>query len=227
LNDTNSPTVQRIAGQVVVTGAARTLTITGKPSPTATAEQIEQEEDFRLGFDRGYTDGLRVAHAEAEVAAADARASWEQAATAQLEHALADTQAARDGYLQATAALDETVAEDRLWAESLAVELAFTSVLRLLGDKVADRSLIADLCTQARLAIGGGSMRLRLSPNDIDDVRSRVSTIELVGDDSLPAGSCQVETPRGRFDAGLDVRLELLRRALLDGLYAASTGQAP
>ncbi|WP_266158301.1 FliH/SctL family protein [Dyella silvatica] len=215
MSDDRLVSARRIARQAVVSGSARTLVVGGKGMPSPIAENLEEAEEYRFGFDRGYTDGLRSAKAEVDTAAAQARMQWEAEARTALDAALAETQAARGAYLDSANALSITVSEDRHWAESFAIELAYAAVLRLLGEKAADRSLIERLYAQARQAVGEGIMRLRVAPDDLADVGHQAKGIELVADETLPVGSCLLETPRGRFDAGLDVRLELLRQALL------------
>ncbi|MDD3198376.1 MAG: FliH/SctL family protein [Eubacteriales bacterium] len=43
-----------------------------------------------------------------------------------------------------------------------------------------------------------------------------MGTIQFVGDDKLPPGSCLIETTRGRFDASVDVQLKKIGKAMRD-----------
>jgi flagellar assembly protein FliH len=214
-------TARRLTAEAVSQGPARALTIPVHASNGTVIDDVEAEE-FRIGFERGYSDGLRSVKADAEAELARFQDEWRTTAQAALDEALAEAEQARQHYLNSAATLSNTVAEDRLWAEGFAVELGFAAVVRLLGERANDRVLIAQLCQQARAEVGDGAMRLRVAPADIEDVGSAAATIELVADPALPRGSCVLETPRGRFDASLAVRLDHLRQAMLQALQAGS-----
>jgi flagellar biosynthesis/type III secretory pathway protein FliH len=105
-------------------------------------------------------------------------------------------------------------------AQDLAVETAYAALVRVLGQKSADRQLMRELCEEALKARGIGAATLRLSPADHADVALEDTHLLVVADSSLSPGQCVLESPRGASDTGLDVRLEAIRRAFLDGLGA-------
>lgn len=215
------PSARRLSPEAISHGAARALAVPVHASNGLAIDDVEAEES-RIGFERGYSDGLRSVKADAEAELARFQDEWRAAAQAALDEALAETEQARQHYLQSAEALSNTVAEDRLWAEAFAVELGFAAVVRLLGERASDRALIAQLCQQARVEVGDGVIRLRVAQADIEDVGPVAAAIELIADPALPRGSCVLETPRGRFDASLAVRLDHLRHAMLQALQAGS-----
>lgn len=110
-------------------------------------------------------------------------------------------------------------------AEDAAVEAAYAALLRVLGDKAADRSLMRDLCLQALQARGAGAATLRLSPPDAALMELDAADLQLVADAALLPGQCVLESSRGASETGLDVRLEAMKRAFLDGLAAHRQAQ--
>lgn len=206
---------RRLSPGVIVQGQARAL-----GSGEAASTPSEEAEEYRFGFERGYTDGLRQARLELEAVVEQSRLEWEQQARASLEEAHAALQNDREQVTSLAEQLAEALAEDRRWAESTAVEMAYAAMLLVFGDKGADRSLVAELCARARRDIGHEVVNVSVAPADVAAVQSMVGAIPVVADDSLPPGSCVLHSRRGRFDAGLEMRLDQLREGLLAALYA-------
>jgi len=103
-------------------------------------------------------------------------------------------------------------------AEAVAVEVAFASVIRLLGDKAADHTLVAALCAAVANEYGHGAATLHVSEADRVMFESVNIGIAIEVDRRLQSGQCIIETTRGQFDCGVDVRLEALKKAFLSGL---------
>jgi flagellar biosynthesis/type III secretory pathway protein FliH len=101
-------------------------------------------------------------------------------------------------------------------AETLAVEVAYASVVRLLGEKSADRSLMLDLCRAVIREYGHPPATLRVSEADLGLLETSQLDIPVEVDRRLVAGQCVIDTARGQFETGLDIRLAALSKALLD-----------
>jgi flagellar biosynthesis/type III secretory pathway protein FliH len=209
---------RRLSPGTVVQGQARAL-----DGGAASAPVSEDVEEYRFGFDRGYTDGLRQARLELEAAAEQARTEWEQQARQVMEASQAVLQGERDQVTSLAGKLADALVEDRRWAESMAVELAHAAILHVFGDKAMDRSLVAELCARARRDVGHDVVSVSVAPDDVAAVQSLVGGVPVTGDDALPPGSCVLHSQRGRFDAGLEMRMDQLRDALLTALRAEGT----
>jgi len=213
----SSGKARRLSSHSVMHGQGRSLDVGARDGATVISEDAEE---YRFGFERGYTDGLRQARAELEAAAEQARAEWERKAQDLLDDAQASLQRSRESLSGVAEALTEALHEDRRWAESMAVEMAYAALLHVLGGKAADHALVAELCAQARREIGSELVSVRVAPADVEQVQSLLGAIQVIADDTLEVGSCVLDSRRGRFDAGLETRLEQLRSTMLAALYA-------
>jgi flagellar assembly protein FliH len=100
-------------------------------------------------------------------------------------------------------------------SEIMALEIAFASVLRLLGDKAADHSLMRSLCHAVAKEYGHGVVTLRVSEHDLKDLDAVTIDINIEIDRRLKPGQCVIETSRGQFESGIDVRLDSLQKTFL------------
>jgi flagellar biosynthesis/type III secretory pathway protein FliH len=175
------------------------------------------EEARRLGYDKGISD------AEQEIA----QRVEKIAAQLQLEHEamIAKLQAGEQRFRQFVAALKDAIDRHGEAAETLAVEVAYASVIRLLGEKSADRSLMLDLCRAVIREYGHPPATLRVSEADLDLLEASQLDIPVEVDRRLAPGQCVIDTARGQFETGLDIRLAALSKALLTAV-AEHRGQA-
>jgi flagellar biosynthesis/type III secretory pathway protein FliH len=208
---------RRLSRHDIVQGQARVF---GDGDAGASLQTQADAEEHQFGFEQGYRDGLRQARAELEEAASRARDDWERKAQAALDDARESLRIERERLASVADALGEALEEDRRWAESAAAEMAYRAILHVLGDKAADRSLVQALCAQARRELDGELVSVRVAIADAAALMDLPGGVSIVADDALVPGSCVLESRRGRFDAGLEMRLEQLRRALIDALQA-------
>ena len=105
-------------------------------------------------------------------------------------------------------------------AEETAVEAAYAAVLKLLGDKAVERTLMRALCLHALGSAEQLPTTLRVSKADFCSlgVAEDWSGIRVVVDAGMKPGQCAFDTRLGHYETGLDVRLESLKNAFLDGL---------
>ena len=209
---------RRLSRRDIVQGQSRAF---GERDATAAASTpVEAEvEEHRFGFEQGYRDGLRQARAEVESAAAQARAELERQTRDAVDEAKQALRAEQERLAMVADALSTALEEDRRWAESAAVEMAYAALLRVLGDRAAEHSLVAALCEQGRRELGSEVVSVRVAQADAAALQAQVAGVAVVSDASLSAGSCVLESRRGRFDAGLDARTQQLRHALLAALH--------
>lgn len=169
-------------------------------------------------------EGLLTAEAEIEAVvvqreAALATASQEAEAARDAEHA-----AAVAALRETTAALPAQLARLREEASAAALEVAFQAVLRLLGERQADRNLMAALVTQAvrehRLS---GRVIVRLAPAlaaTLADLSLPGVDLGIEEDATLAPGDCRLVFGAGQVEADLAAQLDRLRDAFLAALEA-------
>jgi flagellar assembly protein FliH len=177
------------------------------------AESLRAQQ--KLAFDeagkRGFAEGMKGAESEVglQVEKIAAHMREEQAV------ALKRLQVEQEHLKNVASSLQHALAAYVADAELLAVEVAFASVVRLLGDKSADRSLMGELCQRIVHEYGHPPATLRVSEADMPLLESIELGIPLAPDRRLAPGQCVIDTARGQFESGLDVRLEALRKTLL------------
>lgn len=104
------------------------------------------------------------------------------------------------------------------WQKS-ALGVAIAIAAKVIRREVAaEPEISVDLIRQAlELAAGQAGIRVRLHPNDLETLRPRVDiltktiaglgAVELVGDPSISAGGCRVETRFGSIDQQFETQL--------------------
>jgi flagellar biosynthesis/type III secretory pathway protein FliH len=176
--------------------------------------RAQAERELAAAREQGLANGLK--DAEAEVA----RRVEAIAVRMRTEHdaalAAARSEQARFAALAASVQGElDAYAKD---AEAVAIEVAYAAVVRLLGERVAQREHIADLCKAVLHDYGAPHATLRLSEADLVHLPKEGLEVAVEADRRLVPGQCVIATVRGQFESGLDVRLERLRRSLLDAL---------
>lgn len=109
------------------------------------------------------------------------------------------------------------------WSEEVAVEVAYTAVLKVLGSHAADGNLMREICLQAIASAEQVHTALRVSVEDRASLGDNWKDIVLIGDARFRRGQCALETRLGHYETGLDVRLESLKNAFLEGLQRYRT----
>lgn len=193
------------------------------PSASDPAERLRHERE--QAFESARRDGLAkgLADAEAEIA----RRVDHVASRLRSEHEAAMDQLGTrsEAMAQLANGLSSALAGQARDAEEVAVEAAFAALLRVLGDKAADRRLMRELCQQALASRGAGMATLRLSPDDHAGLELDAVDLQVIADPVLQPGQCILESARGASETGLDVRLEAMKRAFLDGLSSHRRGR--
>lgn len=194
------------------------------PAPTDAAavavadpRRIEEEQRaraFEQARERGHDAGL--ADAEQEIV----RRVDEAQAQRQREHAAAMTELteARERFDALARAIPDALAGNTTDIEDAATEVAFAALLRLLEAKDAEQVLLREFCRQLAGEYAGASATLRVSEDDALLLADFDPGMAIEADRRLRAGQCVVDTARGQFDTGLDVRLAALMQAFLAGL---------
>ncbi len=101
--------------------------------------------------------------------------------------------------------------------DELAIEIARAAIHRILGE-ASPRALLAEEIVRNALAqvVGGTVVSARVSAQDFpsdEDVAAlarELGAVQIVRDDALPSGGCELELTLGTIDASLDVQLTSL-----------------
>jgi flagellar biosynthesis/type III secretory pathway protein FliH len=190
------------------------------PDPAETL-RVQSALAFDAAREQGLAKGLSDAESQVklQVEAIATRLREEHAASLKRLHS------EQDRLRNLATSLQEAVSMYATDAESLAVEVGFASVTRLLGEKSADRTLMNALCQRIVHEYGHPPATLRISEADLPLLASVELGIPVEADRRLAPGQCVIDTARGQFESGLDVRLDALRRTLL-ATVAEHRGQA-
>lgn len=176
--------------------------------------QDQQVQLFDQARERGLSEGRKNAEQEIQKRVEEIEARLTQAH----QKAVAELKTQQELFQKLIANVKTSVEQHANEAEAVAVEVAFASVIRLLGDKAADRSLIVELGAAVANEYGHGAATLHVSEADRLMFESVNIGVAIEVDHRFKSGQCIIETTRGQFDCGIDVRLEALKKAFLSGL---------
>lgn len=199
-----------------VIGAQESLASVSSVAVAAEADALRraQQDAFDDARSKGFDAGKR--DAEREIA------QQVQKISADLERKHSEAVARLDGerkrlneLAQSISMATEHFAEN---AEATAVEVAYAAVIRLLGEKAVDRSLMVDLCRTIVREHGHPAATLRLSEPDFALLQDQDVGIPVEIDRRLSPGQCVIDSPRGQIESGLELRLHALTQALLVAL---------
>ena len=184
--------------------------VDAEPVATISAAELAMETSRQ----RGYAEGMKAAEQEIE------RRYNLLAARLDEEHKsrLQQLQATEHRFLQLMQGLGSALARQADETHTLSVEVAVAAVVRLLGDKADNKTLMPELCQTVIREFGHPPATLRVSESDFALIAEATLNIPVEVDRQLSPGQCVVDTARGQFESGLDVRLEALCEALLAGL---------
>lgn len=186
--------------------------------------QAERETVLQQARDEGHAQGL--ANAEEEIAGRIAAA----------ERRIADAHGAELERLRAASESLEAMLRDVPGAileleqrfEPVVVEAVYAAVLRLIGDVEAQGGLLEQICRQALSEYRQRPVVVRVAPSGMAQVQSLAdgNAVRVEADTLLMPGQCRLETHKGLYDAGLEVRLDALKQALLRSLGNSETARA-
>lgn len=192
-----------LADEVVPASAAA-------PDDSAARLQAAFDDARDRGFDEGMKDAVREVQRRVDREA--------QALRDAQAKAMAELDGKQKSLQALLAALPEALNRHADDCETLAVEVGFAALARLLGDLDADRELMTKLCRAVLRDFGQPSARLRISEADLALIDTAALGVAVEPDRRLAPGACVIETPRGQIDSGLDVRLDAIRQGLLQAL---------
>lgn len=208
------PETLRMPAQPVRLGAAAVQPLPREPVERADDAQQRLQAAFDEARDRGFDEGTKDAAREID------RRVEKIAQQLEREHAdetqrLLERESALQRLCDGIADAIERFGSD---SEAASVEVAYAALVRLLGASAADRTLLQAHCLTVAREFGDPPATLRVSAHDLELLDIAVLPLPVEPDRRLKSGQCLIETGRGQFDCGLDVRLEAIRQAFLVGL---------
>ncbi len=179
------------------------------------------EQERRTVLEHAQTTGLAqgLQHAEAEVQER-VQAAEREVKDANAEEAIRLSEA-RKRLSALLNALPGAVVEAESRMEEAAIEIAYAALLQLLGETVAGGALIHQLCQRALTEYRQRPVLIRVAAEDVQwlsDLIETDGTVRVAADPRLSIGQCQLETYKGLYDTGIEIRLEALTQAFLRGL---------
>lgn len=176
--------------------------------------QSPQNEGYRQGylegFDAGFADGDKEARQALEEAQENAHAAKEAAE--------AEKERWRSGLVTLAEQFEAVQKVEREQSEALAVTIAYAAVCRLVGRMHAERSLVSALCLEVVESMHLEPTQVRVAQTDQTALEKVDLTLSIKVDPALQPGDCIIETPLGGVEAGIEVQLQALLKALLETL---------
>lgn len=178
------------------------------------AEPLEdaQARGYRVGFAEGFTEG----EAENERLLAERIKGLEQEAETRITQSEEALDRVRETLKTLITQLQPQFQSCKQWAESLAVEIGYTALTRILSQRQDDHALVEALVRQACADLDDEPVRIRVSQEAAEEIESLSKEVEIIIDDRLTPQTIVLEMPRGEVHTGLELRLEALKRALLE-----------
>lgn len=209
-----TPDTLRITEQPLVLGMAPSQALPSqsveRADDAANAVQAAFDEARARGFEEGMKDAAREIDRRVEKVAAQLRREQAEE-TGRLQGRADALHLLSQGMTEALSRFEREV-------ETVSVEVAYAALIRLLGAHADKRDLLQAHCQVVMKEFGDPPATLRVSEQDLEllDLSALAFSVEV--DRRLASGQCTVETSRGQFDCGLDVRLEAMTHAFLAGL---------
>ena len=190
-------------------------------APVRRQTEHDMEEARKEGYREGYARGLEQAQAQVR-REAEARQEQQEREVARVRERLEDE---RRRWASLVEGLSSQVERQLAQSGDVAVSVAYAAVAKFLGDGYADRDFMQALIRHALADVEQRVDCVRVSEQDAV-VLQEDSPVQVVGDPRLSPGQCVLETRLGQYETGLDVRLDLLKKALLSGLARHHAGES-
>jgi len=164
----------------------------------------------------GHAEGLKRAESEISAAMEKAEARIRAANAHEEERLLSATRQMQE--LARNLDAEISTLDERL--DEVVVEAAYAALVRMLGSAAADGSLMRELCLQALLDYRQRPVVLKVTTSAVAAVAelAEPDSVRVVGDARLAMGECRLETHKGTYDTGIEIRLEGLKQAFLHSL---------
>lgn len=192
-------------------------------------ESFLDDSAYRTAYEAGRLEGIRLGHAEGHAQGleqgrqegrAEAGQELDQQQQAEARRALEAAEAAASALQALLVQLQEADSALQAKAEVLAVDIAWTALMRLLAEAAGKRETVAAM-VRAVLAQSRSQavLRIGLSQADLALLQEQgpadFSGFSLVADVRVQSGGCIVETVAGALDGRLETQLHALRQVLV------------
>jgi flagellar biosynthesis/type III secretory pathway protein FliH len=200
--------------------SAGSTTYATTPAAAGPSMQEQLEAAFAKAAEQGLAEGRKAAEAELgkRLQAAESRLREQNDA------AIAKLDIERERLSELCQALKDAIGRNAQDCEELAVEVGYAALVRVLGEAARERSLMPDLCRTIVREYGHPSATLRVSDADLPLLADTGLGVPVEADRRLSPGEAVIDTARGQFECGLEVRLAAIAEALAGTLAAHRSG---
>lgn len=211
----------RIADWAVRATASDVASAVPTSEPAIDAQTLLEHERRRVldsAQEQGYASGLKRADQAIEARAKAAESQIREAHAAEGE----SLQLANEQLAELLQSLPQAIAQMDTRVETAAVEIAYAACMRLLGESAVNRTLMPALCEQALAEYRQRPVTVRVCATDAACLAHIAGDdVGVVVDPHLASGQCRLETHKGLYDTGIEVRLDALKQVLLHSLNQA------
>lgn len=190
------------------------------PDPQAQREQ-ERRTAFEAAYAEGHAQGLSNAELEIRQRAEAAERAIEASHAESARKLEVDRERLSEllrGLARAQDAHDARVGE-------IAAEIAYAALLKVLGENAGEQPAILRVCQQALFDFRLRPVAVRVATSDADALAglAEPDVVRILADPALSAGQCRLETHKGTYETGLEIRLEAMKQAFLQGIAATES----
>jgi len=183
-------------------------------------EQLRQER--QQAYEAAREQGRREGQLEAEQSHARQAAKATTAFEAECRQHLEELQDERSRLRELGAGIGDALQAIARDTVAQAAEIAYAAALRLYGGSGVANVDFSALCARILQEQRQRPLTLRVAPAQLPLAQVfEEAGICVESDHRLVAGQCRLDTGRELIDTGLDVRLEALKAALLEGLESS------
>jgi flagellar assembly protein FliH len=192
-------------------------------------ELLADDPAYRAAYEDGCQEGIKQGHADGHAQGleqgrqegrAQAEQEMDQQQQAEASRALDAAEAGVSALQALLTQLQEADSTLQAKAEVLAVDIAWTALMRLLAEAAGKRETVAAM---VRAVLGQSRsqqvLRIGLSQADLALMQKELPTdfagFSLVADVRVQSGGCIVETVAGALDGRLETQLHALRQVLV------------
>ena len=183
-------------------------------------QQMNQSQDDLLQIEisslkrKAFEDGTKLAEIELKQEMTDLQQKFD-----------AELKAMQDKYetqindlRNISSALKNTIDNANATAFECAIEISFEAIIRILGQNVIEKTMMADLCANIYAENKKSMVGIALNQIDFELLNVRNFPVPLEISTDIARGQCRVIYKNGYSETGIDVRLNKIKNEFLNAL---------
>lgn len=185
-----------------------------EPISDVAVDDVKNSSDMNAVREHAYLEGLEKAETELQNALNELHVKHEANAAMHLKQ----HQNALSNLNDVAESLRDTVNQFKDKSYDVCLLLSFEAIVKILGNSVHDKTLIASICKSVCDEYSGLDCTIGLSRHDYPQIESLNLPLKVMSLPELKPGQCRVVHGCGYDDTGIDVRLELIKDRFLKSL---------